>query len=278
VGRFVRVIDPSTINGQADPRAFFREVGPLGYQIPQLALPVLDAVIDASSNDGEPRVVLDVGCAYGLNGALLRYRTSMTELDEHYAEPPPGDDVIAADQAFFAPRRRRRRLRLVGLDTDPAAIAYAKGIGFIDDGWAESLEVDEPSIDVAAGVADVGLIVCTDGIDRAGAATFHRLLDRVRDPTNVWLAVFVLRDFDYTPIATMLTGYGLATELVPGVTFPQRRFVDEQEQQAVIERVTARGLDPSGKEVAGWLHAECFITRPAAAVGQMTLPAVVGMA
>jgi SAM-dependent methyltransferase len=275
------VIEPSTIQGRPDPRAFFHELGPLGYQIPQQALPVIDAVIDASSNDGEPRVVLDVGCSYGLNGALLRYRTSITELAEHYSEPStaaPDGDPLAVDREFFGPRRRRRRLRVVGLDTVPAPVDYAKAIGFIDDGWAENLEVHEPSIDVAAGVADVGLIVCTDGIELMGAATFQRLLGRMRQPGDLWLAVFVPRDFDYEPIANVLTTYGLATELVPGVTFPLRRFIDEDEQQAVIDRVTARGLDPSGKEIGGWLHAECFITRPAAAVGEMLLPAVVGMA
>jgi SAM-dependent methyltransferase len=275
------VIEPSTIHSRPDPRAFFRELGPLGYQIPQQALPVIDAVIDASSNDGEPRVVLDVGCSYGLTGALLRYRTNITELAEHYADPSfdaQDDEALEADRQFFGPRRRRRRLRVVGLDHAPAPVDYAKALGFIDDGWAENLEVREPSIDVAAGVADVGLIVCIDGIETMGAATFQRLLGQVREPGNLWLAIFVPREFDYEPIANVLTAYGLATELVPGVTFPLRRFADEHEQQAMIDRVTARGLDPSGKEVGGWLHAECFITRPAAAVGEMMLPAVVGMA
>ncbi len=62
--------------------------------------------------------------------------------------------------------------------------------------------------------------------------------------------------------------YGLVTEQVPEVTYPQRRFADRREQAAATHDVQLRGLDPRGKESAGWFHANCFISRPAATVAQ----------
>ena len=79
---------------------------------------------------------------------------------------------------------------------------------------------------------------------------------------QVHLVVFVLRVFDYGPIAAVLAERGLVTEKRPG-TFPQRRFADAAEQEAAVHDVRARGLDPTGKEADGWYHAECFVSRPA---------------
>ena len=66
--------------------------------------------------------------------------------------------------------------------------------------------------------------------------------------------------------------HGLVTEQVPGTTFRQRRFADRAEAAAAVHDVRRRGLDPTGKESDGWFHADCFVTRPAAAVARTPLP------
>lgn len=55
------------------------------------------------------------------------------------------------------------------------------------------------------------------------------------------------------------------TEKLRG-TYPQRRFADRDEQDAAVRDVEARGLDATGKEAAGWYHADCWVTRPASAM------------
>ncbi len=70
----------------------------------------------------------------------------------------------------------------------------------------------------------------------------------------------VLRVFDYAPIAAVLAARGLVTER--RATFPQRRFADAAEQAAAVHDVRARGLDPTGRESAGWFHADCFVSSP----------------
>ena len=100
---------------------------------------------------------------------------------------------------------------------------------------------------------------------------FDRLLAGVAEVQDLWLAIFVLRVFGYEEIADSFTGFGLVTEQVPGVTFKQRRFADADEFEAANHDVVQRGLDPTGKEADGWYHADCFITRPAAAAAQTSI-------
>jgi hypothetical protein len=165
---------------------------------------------------------------------------------------------------------------VLGLDAAPRAIAYGTEVGLLDAGWAENLETDDPSEALRKGVHEVGVITCTGGVGYIGAPTFRTLLDLVDAPDRLWLAVFVLRVFDYDEIAATFTEHGLVTEQLTGRTFRQRRFADEQEQQAAVQDVRARGLDPAGKEADGWFHADCFVTRPAAAASDLPLEALLG--
>jgi SAM-dependent methyltransferase len=264
-----RKADFTTVYDEADPRAYFQTLGGLDYQIPQQSLPVLQAVLAASYRDGRPRTVLDVCCSYGINAALLRCDVRLEEITARYADPALEDcsveELIEADARFYSSRRRSPDVPVLGLDIAESAIDYGCRVGLLTVGWAEDLEVRDPSPILAAGVREVGLIISTGGVGYVGDRTFRRLLEAVESPSELWLAVFVLRAFSYDDIAATLARYGLVTEHVPGVTFRQRRFADRDEYDAAIHDVELRGLDPAGKEAEGWYHAECYLTRPAAA-------------
>lgn len=264
--------DFSGIYDQPDPRSYFRALTPLDYQIPQTALPVIERV---HAGAGRERSILDVCCSYGINGGLLRYDIDLAELSARYTEPSSDDvspDKLAeADLAFLAERPREPQPTVYGLDAAPNAIDYAKRTGLITDGWSADLESNDAPPELAEGARDVGLIICTGGVGYVGGPTFQRLVQLTRDPADVWLAVFVLRAFTYDAIANALDGFGLVTEQVPDRTFVQRRFDTEDEQQAAIDDVISRGLDPAGKEADGWFHADCYITRPAHAAAQTPL-------
>jgi hypothetical protein len=256
--------DFSTIYARPDPRAYFRALTPLSYQIPQRVLPVVEAALAASG----ARTVLDVCCSYGINGALLRHDIDLAELGARATNPDlaelQSDDLIKADEEFYAERLRNSELAMLGLDASAPAIDYAVRTGLLTAGWAEDLEAGDPSPALATGLRDVGLVVCTGGVGYIGHRTFERIAAAVGEPSELWLAVSVLRVFGYDAIAAALSRYGLVTERVPGATFPQRRFADREEADAAVRDVTARGLDPAGKEATGWYHADCYLTRPAA--------------
>ena len=256
--------DFSDIYSAPDPRGYFGTLRPLDYQIPQRALPVVEAALAASERGGRPRTVLDVCCSYGINAGLLRCAVDLDEVGARCTDPAragwSSDEVIADDAAFYA-ARARRDLTVLGLDASGPAVEYGRAAGLLGDGWAENLEDADPSPTLAAGLRDVGMVVCTGGVGYVGPRTFDRIAAAVADPADLWLVVFVLRVFDYADITATLAGYGLVTEQLPG-TFPQRRFADHGEAEAAVADVRARGLDPTGKEADGWFHADCFVTRP----------------
>jgi len=266
--------DFSGIYDQPDPRPYFRALGPLDYQIPQQALPVVQQVLARSQRSGRPRQVLDVCCSYGINGALLRYDVDLDQMAAHYSSPESAglstEELVRADARLY-PRSTRRDVPVLGLDASRPAIDYATDVGLMDGGWAEDLENDEPSAELAAGVADVGLILCTGGVGYIGAPTFDRVMRQLHEAQDAWLVSFVLRAFGYDAVAETLSQYGLVTEEVPDVTFLQRRFADAAEQDAAVRDVLQRGLDPAGKEADGWFHATCYITRPTHEVARTPL-------
>lgn len=255
--------DFNKIYEQPDPRAYFRTLAPLDYQIPQQALPVIEAVLAAAA----PAGVLDVCCSYGINAMLLRHRLGMAELSSHFA----GAGSVTADREFFAARRRHPAPEVYGLDVAGPAIDYGLRTGLLTAGWAENLEEEDPSPELAAGLRDVGAIISTGGVGYVGPPTFDRLLGAAAAPEDLWAVIFVLRVFDYATVAESFSRYGLVTEQVPGVTFPQRRFADGDERDAAVHDVVLRGLDPAGREAAGWYHADCFVTRPAGEAARTTL-------
>jgi SAM-dependent methyltransferase len=248
--------DFSRIYTRPDPRALAAALRPLEYQVPRHAAPVVVEVLDG-------RPVLDVCCSYGVNAAQLRCGVDVAELADRYADPALAAldtaALVEADRAFYAGRLRAPEVRMLGLDASAPAVDYARRTGLLADGWAEDLESGDPSPQLAAGVAEVGTIVCTGGVGYVGERTFGRLLDLV-DVARLRLVVCVLRVFDYTPIAELLAARGLVTE--HRGTFPQRRFADAAEQAAAVHDVRARGLDPTGRESAGWFHADCFVSLP----------------
>ena len=249
---------------QPDPRRYYKTLSRLDYQVPERALPAFRAVLEASRRDGRMRTVLDVCCSYGINSALLfgpdRMPGAAWYTSRVAARLSP-EELAEADRRRSA--GRHGGLTILGLDASAPAIGYARRAGLLTRGWSEDLEANDPSPELAAGIADVGLIISTGGVGYVTRRTFEKLLTSIRDPRDLWLAIFVLRVFDYTPIADLLSDYGLVTENA-GVSFRQRRFADDAEREAAIADVRRRGLDPAGKEASGWFHADCFLTRPAA--------------
>ncbi|MDI2029170.1 class I SAM-dependent methyltransferase [Saccharopolyspora sp. TS4A08] len=248
--------DFSDIYAQPDPRAYVSTLKRFEYQIPQRATPIFREVIGAA----RPARVLDVCCSYGINSALLKSSGDPREVLDRYtgpsAERSSTAELAAADRHDFADD-----LDIVGLDVSEPAIAYGRRAGLLTDGWAENLETTDPSPELAKGIADTGLIISTGGVGYVGLPTFERLLAAINRPDELWLAIFVLRVFDYSAITELLADHGLTTERLPG-TYPQRRFADDTEQQAAIHDVQRRGLDPEGLEADGWYHAHCYLTRP----------------
>ncbi|MGP3950081.1 hypothetical protein [Streptomyces sp. 7N604] len=252
-----------------DPRGYFRTLRPLEYQIPHHGQRVFRRVLAAhtpvTGRDG-PVTVLDLCCSYGINAALLNHDLTLGDLYERYTAERRATLSTARlaqeDRSFYAARRLPHAVHMTGLDSARNAVAYARAAGLLDEGFGEDLESDEPSRDLVRALEPVRLITVTGGVGYITTRTFERLLPHIDGP--VWVAAFVLRTVNYGPIADVLAEAGLVTQKANGRTFPQRRFSDPDEQRHAIEAVEAAGLSPSGKEAAGYYHAEFYLSRPTA--------------
>ncbi|MCX4966569.1 hypothetical protein OHA98_17325 [Streptomyces sp. NBC_00654] len=256
------------IYDQADPRAFFRELGAFGYRTPHHAQAVFRRLAGLRiRNPGD--AVLDLCCSYGINAALLNHELTLDELNAHYTSPRvvamTTRELVEHDTAFFRARRRRDAVPVFGLDIASRAIAYARAVGLLDDGFAENLETSPPSAALLDMARSIRLITITGGASFLSRATFQPLLDHAATPP--WIAAFVLRTGSYAPIAEHLARHGLTTEMYTGRTFVQRRFTGAPEQRYAVDAVRALGQDPDGRESAGHFHTALHLARPAADTG-----------
>jgi hypothetical protein len=233
---------------QPDPRAYYRGLGALGYEVPRHGQRVFDGVLDTLDAD-EPTVV-DLCCSYGVNAALLKHDLELDELEGHYRSEQLAAVSTGAladiDRAYFEETRRDQAPRVIGVDTAAPAVEYAVDVGLLDAGFAENLEVADPSPELRDHAARADLITVTGGVGYITDQTFDRLLDCSTDGHRPWVASLCLRTVSYQPVAECLARHGLVTERLDDVTFPQRRFASAEEQRfARRTRISARG--PPGR-------------------------------
>ncbi|WP_072393942.1 class I SAM-dependent methyltransferase [Hyphomicrobium sp. CS1GBMeth3] len=254
-----------SIYTEPDPREYHRVLGGLNYVIPDLAKDIFRQLIAALEQlRGRPIKVLDLGCSYGNNAALIRFPLEFARLQQRYMALQSRDistsELLSLDHHFFQ-SWPRQDLTIVGCDVSRPAVAYARAVGLIDDGITQDLE-QEPLIQANKNALQgVDLIISTGAIGYVTERTLSRLLRAIGEPAP-WLAAFVLRMFPYDTISGVLDEYGHVTEKASGVTFVQRRFQSEQEFLSVLSQLEALGIDSRNKEMDGLLHSELFLSRP----------------
>ena len=240
----------------------------MGYAIPDVAKPIFQQLIAHLQNRQERAVrVLDLGCSYGVNAALLKHDLSMPDLYEHWGREAlveaPSEQVIARDRRFFADLEDPEDITVIGLDQAEAAVAFGEGVGLLDEGLAVNLETEALPAAASGELALVDLVTSTGCVGYVTERSFERLLPAVMQGQSPWIGNFVLRMFPFDAIETTLEGAGYVTEKLAGRTFVQRRFTAAGEQEQVIEQLRERGIDPAGKETEGYLLAEFYLSRRA---------------
>jgi len=154
---------------QPDPRAYFTTLRTLEYQIPQLAKAHFGRLVQELRETRRVRraTVLDVGCSYGINAALLRCGATMNDLYDRYCGYDASVErstLLARDRQWTRAHTHPDRLRILGLDVSSEALAYAVASGLLDDAVNADLENGEVTehhvaqhglrIDTQARVAD----------------------------------------------------------------------------------------------------------------------------
>ena len=256
------------IYDQPDPRAYFRELRKLGYAIPGLAKPIFQKLISHLQRRTNDTVrVLDVGCSYGINAALLKHDLSMPELYEHWGDrallEATSEEVVAHDRRFFGNLDEPADIEVVGLDLAESAITFAEEAGLLDKGHVINLETERLSASAKDDLESVDLVMSTGCVGYVTERSFDRLLPAVTKGQAPWMGNFVLRLFPFDAIEETLSGWGYVTEKLEGQTFVQRHFSSPDEQEQVLDQLCERGIDPTGQETEGNLLAEFYLSRPA---------------
>ena len=258
----------------ADPRRYFSVLGQLDYIIPHLAQPIFNQLIQArAEQQDEPVTVLDLGCSYGVNGALMKYALGYDAIRERYISPHlqslSSQELVAHDHSFYRAWPKHEGVRVIGLDVSENAVRYARESGAIDLGYALDLEREDPTPAQAEQLAKADIIVSTGCVGYVTAKTFHRLAKLARKGRPAWVASFVLRMFPFRPVAQTLADQGLVTEQFEGATFVQRRFATLDEMDKTVRAVESLGFDPYGREADGFYHADLFVSRPQAEIDRL---------
>ncbi len=264
------------IYDRPDPRAYFRELKKLNYKIPGAAKPVFQNLISAlQRRRREPVCVLDIGCSYGVNAALLKHDLSMPELYRHWGQErlaeATSEEVIEYDQRFFEQLEEPENIEVIGLDQAENAVEFAQEVGLLNEGLAINLETEELPEPVKEELSSVDLVTSTGCVGYVTEKTFDHLLPTITQDQKPWFANFVLRMFSFDAIEETLDHWGYVTEKLEGETFVQRSFASSEEQEQVLEQLREAGVDPTGKEDQGYLLAEFYLSRPAEAVAERPL-------
>lgn len=257
------------IYNQSDPRTYFRELKKLTYTIPDSAKPIFQKLIIHLQQRQERTVhVLDLGCSYGVNAAMLKYDLSMHELYDHWNDQSlvqaAPEDVVAHDRRFIDNFDEQEDILVTGLDPAKSAIVFAKESGLLDEGLAVNLEVSSLSNTATEILADVDLVTSTGCVSYMTGRRFERLLPAVTQGQLPWLGNFVLRMFPFDAIEETLTKWGYVIERLVDRTFVQRNFASVNEQEQVLEQLRDGGIEPTSGEVEGQLLPEFYLSRPTA--------------
>jgi len=255
------------IYDRADPRAYFRELKSVGYTIPGAAKPILQKLIALLRRNADDTVrVLDIGCSYGINAALLKYDLTIEDLYVRWGQMAPArttaEEIIEQDKEFFAGLERVEGIEVMGLDVAGNAIAFAEQAGLLDRGLALDLESQSLPEAAVEDLAPVDLVTSTGCVGYVTEKSFKQLLPALTEGRQPWFANFVLRMFPFDAIEETLGESGFVTEKLDGQTFIQRAFASDEERERILEQLIERGVDPTGKETEGNLVAEFFLSRP----------------
>ncbi|MCP4205485.1 MAG: class I SAM-dependent methyltransferase [Shimia sp.] len=256
------------IYDQPDPRAYFRELRKLEYAIPGVAKPIFQKLISKLRHQRNDTVhVLDLGCSYGVNAALLKHDLSMSELYDHWGEEVlagiASEEVVASDLRYFSNLDEHADITMTGLDQAGSAISFAEESGLLNEGLAINLETELLPDEAMKNLALVDLVTSTGCVGYLTEKSFERLLPALTQGRSPWIGNFVLRMFPFDAIEETLKDWGYVTEKLGGQTFVQRDFASDEEQEQVLEQLCKRGIDPAGKESEGQLLAEFYLSRPA---------------
>ena len=250
---------------QADPRAYFTLLKPLNYEIPKHGQPYFSSLVAKLSGirSVERVRVVDLGCSYGINSALLKLPIAYDRLVANYTDAEfrslSRRQLLERDRELFSGQYASGP-HIIGVDISEPALQYAIDAGYLDGTIGADLEVGELSSRDESLLADTDLIISTGCIGYIGKKTIQRLLTGM-GKARPWSAHFVLRMFPFDDIAAVFAERGYQTIALPGL-FRQRKFMSEAEQEEISQELSSQKIGTVGFEDDGHYYAQLHLSVP----------------
>ncbi|MER9599658.1 hypothetical protein [Mesorhizobium sp. M0244] len=247
------------------PHAYFRAHLALDYMIPDRAEPVFERIFaDYRRVRNKSRLkIIDIGCSYGVNAALLR---TDLDLDDLYAAYLKASGSLSRRQeiehrAFFRDRGLRDDIQFVGVDPSFRAVRYAKNMGLLEAGITADLETRDLTVNERCVLAGADIIISTGCVGYATERTFARVYE-ASATSRPWVVAFVMHPFSYDDIAAALRGFALETKVADRFRQRQRRFSTPTERQAILKAMAKLGMEDRLERTTGYIYASCYISAP----------------
>ena len=211
--------------------------------------------------------VLDFASGYGIAAALMRHDVVLDDVLARYLDPwfddASVDAALAADRDWFAGHRPPDcHDRYTGIDIAEKALDYGRAVGIFDHAFAENLQDNAPSPDLAGVLQSCDLIVECGSVAHMLPNALDHVLTGAKG-RRPWVATAPIRGNDTAEALDVLRDHGLVVETLSVAPFRHRRFSSTDEQARGIANAQARGHDTDGFETTGYFHAQLFLARPA---------------
>ncbi|TGS08937.1 MAG: hypothetical protein E5W56_00165 [Mesorhizobium sp.] len=252
------------------PHAYFRAHLALDYVISDRAKPVFERIFAEYRRvrNKTSLKIIDVGCSYGINAALLR---TDLDLDDLYAAYLKSGGSLSGRQelehrAFFRDRGLRDDIQFVGVDPSFRAVRYAQTLGLLEVGVTADLETRDLSVKERCALEDADILISTGCVGYATERTFARVYD-ASATSRPWVVAFVMHPFSYDDIAAALRGFGLETKHLDQFRQRQRRFSTLVERRAILKAMSKLGMEDRLERTTGYIYASCYVSAPPGEAG-----------
>jgi carnitine O-acetyltransferase len=223
----------------------------VNYRMADYMNPFLTAVVDASGSPSSPQRpvrIFDLGCSYGVSGALLKTDCSYQELAEFFRCETSSEysSCVTESKDWLESHVAREDVEVVGFDSSVEAVRFATASRMIDKGITRNLEENESALtkEEKSLIRQCDVLLSTGVIGYVTEKTVRPILEELGHDVSGSLGAVaimsVLELFDPEPIAESFTECGYRFGQLP-IRIPQRRFADEEERKGVLEALRARG-------------------------------------
>ncbi|MCS3765664.1 MULTISPECIES: hypothetical protein [Bradyrhizobium] len=237
----------------------------LDYMIPDRAKPVFERIFADYRRIRNKTIlkIIDVGCSYGINAALLR---TDLDLDELYAAYLESSGSLSRQQEiehglFFRNRGLRDDIRFVGVDPSFRAVRYAQALGLLEAGITADLETRDLTLKERCALVDADILISTGCVGYATERTFARVY-QASASSRPWVVAFAMHPFSYDGIAAVFQNFALETKIVDRFRQRQRRFATSAERQAILNAMAKLGMEDRLERTTGYIYASCYISAP----------------